>query len=119
MSSRAEQKPVPEKADCWHDWSTRYTYGQTRDRIHYATARYVALSQSVPTDEAMITRAMMTCFGEGWIVGGRTSLKMIKSVYARNFVTAKGRLREKQHEGDSVRYVFEVWVENEERQKDR
>ena len=51
------QAPLNEKADCWHDWSERYTYGQTRDRIHYATARYVALSQSVPTDEAMMMAA--------------------------------------------------------------
>ena len=50
---------VPERADCWRDWSEHYTYGQTRDRIHYATARYVALSQSVnaPTDEAMMMAA--------------------------------------------------------------
>jgi hypothetical protein len=50
---------IPEKADCWRDWSEHYTYGQTRDRIHYATARYVALSQSsnVPTDEAMMMAA--------------------------------------------------------------
>lgn len=53
------QTLVPEKADCWRDWSEHYTYGQTRDRIHYATARYVALSQStnVPTDEAMMMAA--------------------------------------------------------------
>jgi hypothetical protein len=53
------QTGLPEKADCWRDWSERYTYGQTRDRIHYATARYVALSQSsnVPTDEAMMMAA--------------------------------------------------------------
>jgi hypothetical protein len=53
------QTPMPEKADCWRDWSERYTYGQTRDRIHYATARYVALSQvdAVPTDEAMMMAA--------------------------------------------------------------
>jgi len=53
------QTALPEKADCWRDWSERYTYGQTRDRIHYATARYVALSQSsnVPTDEAMMMAA--------------------------------------------------------------
>ena len=49
--------PLDEKAECWHDWSQRYTFGQTRDRIHYATARYVALSQSVPTDEAMMMAA--------------------------------------------------------------
>ena len=53
------QTVMPEKADCWRDWSEHYTYGQTRDRIHYATARYVALSQStnVPTDEAMMMAA--------------------------------------------------------------
>lgn len=53
------QTGLPEKADCWRDWSEHYTYGQTRDRIHYATARYVALSQSsnVPTDEAMMMAA--------------------------------------------------------------
>ncbi len=53
------QKPAGEKVDCWRDWSEHYTYGQTRDRIHYATARYVALSQSanVPTDENMMMAA--------------------------------------------------------------
>lgn len=72
---------------------------------------------SAPTFFAMVTRAMMTCFGHGWVVGGRASLKIIKPVYARNFVTAKGILREKQREGDQVRYLFDVWVENEARQK--
>ena len=49
------QTPMIDKSDCWRDWSEHYTYGQTRDRIHYATDRYVALSQSTsaPTDEAM------------------------------------------------------------------
>lgn len=72
---------------------------------------------SAPTFFALITRAMMANFGSGWVVGGKASLKMVKSVYARNFVTAKGVLREKQPHGDAVRYVFDVWVENEERQK--
>jgi acyl dehydratase len=72
---------------------------------------------SAPTFFAMVTRAMMTCFGEGWVVGGRMSVKMIKPVYARNFVTAKGRLTEKLPEGASVRYVFDVWVENEAHEK--
>ena len=72
---------------------------------------------SAPTFFALITRAMMSTFGSGWIEGGATSLKMIRSVYARNFVTAKGFLREKKAEGDAVRYVFEVWVENELKEK--
>ncbi|MBX3201788.1 MAG: hypothetical protein KF894_26865 [Labilithrix sp.] len=53
------QESMPEKAACWRDWSERYTYGQTRDRVHYATARYVALSQAptLPTDEALMMAA--------------------------------------------------------------
>lgn len=53
------QSSMPERADCWREWSERYTYGQTRDRINYATARYVALSQApnVPTDEALMMAA--------------------------------------------------------------
>jgi hypothetical protein len=53
------QTGMREKADCWRDWSERYTYGQTRDRIQYATARYVALSQApnIPTDEALMMAA--------------------------------------------------------------
>lgn len=53
------QAPIHDKADCWRDWSERYTYGQTRDRIQYAIARYVALSQTenIPTDEAMMNAA--------------------------------------------------------------
>ncbi|MBX3229243.1 MAG: hypothetical protein KIT84_18520 [Labilithrix sp.] len=53
------QKPMPEKASCWRDWSERYTFGQTRDRVQYAISRYVALSQmsTAPTDEAMMMAA--------------------------------------------------------------
>jgi hypothetical protein len=50
---------MKERADCWRDWSERYTYGQTRDRIQYAIARYVALAQApnIPTDEALMMAA--------------------------------------------------------------
>lgn len=67
---------------------------------------------SAPTFFAMVTRAMMTCFGAGWVVGGRTSLKMIRSVFPDDFVTAKGILKDKQAEAGGVRYMFDVWVEN-------
>lgn len=53
------QSPMRARADCWREWSEHYTYGQTRDRIQYATARYVALTQApnVPTDEALMMAA--------------------------------------------------------------
>lgn len=51
--------PMREKAACWREWSERYTYGQTRDRVQYATTRYVALTEAraLPTDEAMMNAA--------------------------------------------------------------
>lgn len=72
---------------------------------------------SAPTFFALITRAMMTSFGDGWVVGGKASLKMIKSVTMNNFVTAKGVLKEKKEEANAIRYIFDVWVENEKYEK--
>lgn len=48
-----------QKSDCWTDWLQHYTYGQTRDRVVYATARARAMSQlgQAPTDEAMMSAA--------------------------------------------------------------
>lgn len=49
---------MPKKADCWNDWSKNHTYGQTRDRVEYARARYDALSNpQLPTDEGMAAAA--------------------------------------------------------------
>ena len=50
---------MQQKSDCWRDWTLHYTYGQTRDRVEYAAARYRALSRApeAPTDEAMMEAA--------------------------------------------------------------
>jgi hypothetical protein len=52
-------KSMKEKSDCWREWTLHYTYGQTRDRVEYAAARYRALSRApeAPTDEAMMEAA--------------------------------------------------------------
>jgi hypothetical protein len=50
---------MTQKSDCWRVWILRYTYGQTRDRVEYAAARYRALTRApqAPTDEAMMEAA--------------------------------------------------------------
>ena len=67
---------------------------------------------AAPTIFALITRMMMTTFEEGWIASGAMSVKMIKPVYADDFVTAKGVVREKRRETGGVRFICNVWVEN-------
>jgi hypothetical protein len=53
------QVSMVQKRDCWRGWILHYTYGQTRDRVEYASARYKALARApqAPTDEAMMEAA--------------------------------------------------------------
>jgi len=72
---------------------------------------------SAPTIFALVTRMMMTTFGDGWVCGGKLSVKMIKPVYAENFVTAKGQVSGVREEAGRTRYDCHAWVENEKREK--
>jgi hypothetical protein len=38
---------ITEKLQCWRDWSQRFHYGQSRDRISYALGRERTLSQAL------------------------------------------------------------------------
>jgi hypothetical protein len=51
--------PMQRKSECWQDWTQHYTFGQTRDRVEYATMRFRALARvpEAPTDEAMMGAA--------------------------------------------------------------
>ncbi len=55
----ASQASMAQKGDCWRAWILHYTYGQTRDRVEYAGARFRALTRApgAPTDEAMMAAA--------------------------------------------------------------
>jgi hypothetical protein len=43
--------PIGDKLTCWREWSRKYTYGQTRDRIEYALARQRVLDQAQAAGE--------------------------------------------------------------------
>jgi hypothetical protein len=45
------QVAIGDKRRCWQDWSKKYTYGQTRDRIEYALARERTLGQAQASGE--------------------------------------------------------------------
>jgi hypothetical protein len=51
--------PMAEKTDCWTQWMKSYTYGQTRNRVDYASTRAKALREVpvMPTDEAVMSAA--------------------------------------------------------------
>ena len=66
---------------------------------------------------ATIYRMMLSYFGEGWIKGGKISIKFIKPVFAQDFVTAKGTVQEKILEQGGVRLGCQVWAENQKGEK--
>lgn len=50
------QVPITDKLQCWREWSHRYTYGQSRDRIGYARAREQTLAQALAAGEQAAPR---------------------------------------------------------------
>ena len=50
LDSRPDVKPTLRKA-CWEEWVQFYTFGQTRDRVEYATLRQKQLGKASDFDE--------------------------------------------------------------------
>lgn len=83
-----------------------------------AAARREGLPEAVaaaPQVIAQVTRMMMSEFGEGWIRGGRISVKMIKPVFPHELTVARaqvvGRSLEETTDGLRVRVQCSVRVE--------
>jgi hypothetical protein len=57
---------IGEKLRCWHEWSQKHTYGQTRDRIEYAIARERALGQAQAAGERTAPRGLVFPNGAIW-----------------------------------------------------
>lgn len=80
----------------------------------YEAARLEGLPRPVavaPQVAALIFRMMTSCFGAGWIVGGKGSLTFRRPVWSDDFATAHAVVVGKSVEGDRVRVNCNVWVE--------
>jgi acyl dehydratase len=64
-----------------------------------------------PQVSALIFRMMRMVFGDGWIVGGKGSLTFRRPIWANDFATARGVVKESTVEGDRTRIHCDVWVE--------
>ena len=70
-----------------------------------------------PLAQAMMSTAyvsqLMTQFaGEGFVKGGRMSVSFIKPVIVGDTLTVRGRVKNREPEGDRTRVTVEVWCEN-------
>lgn len=59
-----------------------------------------------------VSQMMVDFLGEGFVQGGRMSVKFIKPVIVGDTLTLRGVVRDLIAEGDATRVVVEVWCEN-------
>jgi acyl dehydratase len=62
--------------------------------------------------EGYLTELMIDLFGENWLRRGKMSLTFIAIVDPGDTLVPKSVVRSKQAEGSRVRFVMEVWCEN-------
>ena len=62
--------------------------------------------------EAYLTELMVDLFGVGWLTGGRMQLVFIRMVEIGDGITARATVHSRQDEGSSLRFVLDVWCEN-------
>ncbi|HKJ23745.1 MAG TPA: MaoC family dehydratase [Myxococcota bacterium] len=58
-----------------------------------------------------VSEIMLREFGEGWLRGGKSSLKLTNVLWVDETVSTFGKVREERPEGTQTRVVCEVWCE--------
>lgn len=97
---------------------SRYVfYGKDTKNIH--TDDDVARKAGLPRALAQgrypvgyISERMLEFFGLGWIQGGKVDVALVKGIFPGDTITVKGVVTDKQPEGNKVRLVLDVWLEN-------
>ncbi len=59
-----------------------------------------------------LSERMMDFFGKGWVQGGRLEVSLVKGIFPGDTITIKGIITEKIPQGDKIRLVLDVWLEN-------
>jgi acyl dehydratase len=97
---------------------SRYVFdGQDTKNIHTddEVARRAGLPRALAQGRypvAYIAERMLEFFGQGWIEGGKLEVTLVKGVYPGDTLTVKGVITDKVPEGNAIRLVLDVCLEN-------
>ncbi|MCZ6875114.1 MAG: MaoC family dehydratase [bacterium] len=97
---------------------SRYVFnGRDTKNIHTddEVARKAGLPQALAQGRypiGYISERMVDFFGQGWLQGGRIEVSLVKGIFPGDTITVKGVITEKTPEGDKIRLVLDVWLEN-------
>jgi len=97
---------------------SRYVFhGKDTKNIHTddEVARQAGLPRALAQGRypiAYISERMLEFFGQGWAQGGKLDVTLVKGVYPGDTLTVKGVVTRKIPEGNAMRLVLDVWLEN-------
>ena len=108
----ADLAPVTKVIDprrCWMFSGPGKNYHNDRDEALKLGFPNIVVQGMMST--CFVSEVMQRAFGEGWLAGGKMSLKLTNVLWVDEEVTAFGRIDHEQAEGTRTRVHCEVWVD--------
>lgn len=108
----AELAPTTKKIDerrCWMFSGPARNYHTDREQAQKLGFPNIVVQGMMTT--CFVAQVMLDHFGEGFLAGGKMSLKLTNVVWVDETLTAFGRERERTQEGTRTRVHCDVWVD--------
>jgi len=104
----AIEKTVDERR-CWMFSGPGRNYHTDREQARKLGFPNIVVQGMMTT--CFVSQVMHDAFGDGWLRGGRMSLKLTNVLWVDEHVVARGKERETTREGRAERVHCDVWVE--------
>ncbi len=105
----APVKKTIEARRCWMFSGPGRNYHTDREQAEKLGFPNIVVQGMMST--CFVSQVMLDAFGEGWLGGGRMSVKLTNVLWVDETVIARGKIREQAGEGDRTRVHCDVWVE--------
>ena len=104
----AVEKQIDERR-CWMFSGPGANYHTDREQARKLGFPTIVVQGMMST--CFVSQIMHDSFGEGWLQGGKMSVKLTNVLWVDEHVVARGKVREEVPEGGATRVHCDVWVE--------
>ena len=104
----AFEKTIDERR-CWMFSGPEANYHTNREQALKLGFPNIVVQGMMST--CFVSQVMHSSFDEGWLCGGKMSLKLTNVLWVDEEVSARGKIREEVPEGNATRVHCDVWVE--------
>jgi hypothetical protein len=105
----APVKKTVDERRCWMFSGPGRNYHTDREQARKLGFPNIVVQGMMST--CFVSQLMQDAFGEGWLAGGKASLKLVNVLWVDESVTARGKVREEVREGGRRRVHCDVWVD--------